>query len=133
MTDTRSFPFEIHSLAVEGLSVLVTARNAITADSITLYPGSSIEIDEARYELSKDVNGASWMDLNTEEQVHRWGRARFGLGEPPAHVVAGAKAARDVRLRGELDALRRANPRLAKKSGAEQRIAVLEAVLGGRS
>ena len=125
----HSFPFEIHALAVEGLSVLVRANNAITADSVTLYPGGSIEIDESRYELSKDIHGNSWMDLTTEQQVEKWGRARFGLGEPPAHVLAIAKAARDSRLRAERDNLLRTNPHLAKSTAASARLDVLNAAL----
>lgn len=130
MTD-RKFPFTIHALAPEGITLVSRAVTPFTADAITLYPGDSFEVTESVYELNKDRDGASWLDLTPEAQRSQWGIQRFGLGQVPQSVKDAAEAAHRERLREERDNLLFTNPHLAKTTAASRRLDELNAALKG--
>lgn len=131
MSEIKKFPFTIHALAPEGLTLVSRAVTPFTADAITLYPGDSLEITESVYELNKDRDGASWFDLTPEAQKTEWGVQRFGVGPVPEGVKLAAEAAHRERLRAERDNLLHTNPHLAKTTAASRRLDELNAALKG--
>ena len=128
MTDnTPAFPFVIHGLDAAGLDLVISAKTVWTAQGTTMYPGDLLEVTEAIWELNKSASGRSWLNLSHEEQIKKWGRARFGIGEAPGHVIAANEAARHAALAAEIDTLRRQNPHLMKQTAASLRLRSLEA------
>ena len=121
--------FEIFSVDPSGLEIVVRAETEFTAESRTIYPGESMTVTKAVYELQNDRTGANWLDLDAETQLARWGRQRFGRGSVPEEIVANVEAQRHARLADELNTIRRLNPHVAKASAASLRAREIEAEL----
>jgi len=104
MTTNKQFEnFTIHGLDPRGINIL-TGGTGYGARGVVLYPGSTFEVTEAVYAAQTDRLGNNFLDLTTEEQVARWGAARWGRGaEIPASVAEGIKARRIAQLETERD------------------------------
>jgi hypothetical protein len=89
---------------------------SLTVKSVTLAPGDTMTITPATIEANRDATGFSWLSLTEDEQRDRWGRLRFGVGEPPKEVRARVAATRRAQLVAERADLMSRVPRSLDRS-----------------
>lgn len=90
----HEFPFTVHFFTSK--TVLLTEMRGRTFEF-----GDELQITAAIYELSKDRNGQSWLDLidDTDAQIERWGKVRYARGPWPEalpRVQAGSPEEADL-------------------------------------
>jgi hypothetical protein len=128
---TPTTPFLIHALAPEGINVVTRAVTPFTADSVTVFPGDSLEITAEILELNRDRDGVSWLEYDLDQQRAAWrGRVRFDHGPVPLEVLEKRETARLDALRRERQSLLQGNPALAKANAAAKRMASINEQLG---
>ncbi|MBB3158658.1 hypothetical protein FHS07_002354 [Microbacterium proteolyticum] len=82
---TNTFPKTLHALTT--ITLPDANPNAGWGSMGTLVNrGQQVEISQARYDATKDVNGDSWLDYSEDEQQARWNEVRFRWGETPDNV-----------------------------------------------
>lgn len=86
MTGKNIYPRILHALSTITLPDETFSPSAWGSMGTLVNRGQQVEVSEARYEATKDVNGDSWMDLDEEAQTARWGEVRFRWGETPEDV-----------------------------------------------
>jgi len=125
-------PITIHGLDPSGLNVVVGGApdQPFTARAETLNFGDELVITPAIRELNTDRDGVCWLDWTPDEQGAHWRRIRFGRGPAPESVTAELAARDRAAAIAERDNLIRTNPRLAKATNAELRLAELNRRIG---
>lgn len=102
MTDPK--PQKIYNATDRALVVLTDAHDGdhvVTSRSVVLQPGDTMEITPEIVAANADRTGFSWLSLTEDEQRDKWGRLRFGYGEPSKEVRARVAATRRQELEAE--------------------------------
>lgn len=82
----NTFPKTLHALTTITLPDETFSPTGWGSMGTLVNRGQQVEISEARYEATKDREGNSWLDLDEEAQLARYGEVRFRWGETPDDV-----------------------------------------------
>jgi hypothetical protein len=117
---TKSDTFTIHNPGPSALNVLTDdgggGMGGLSAKFRTLAPGDSMTVTPEIVAANADRTGWSWLTDDEDAQHERYGKLKFGLGEPPAHVRQKVAAARRDKLLAERADLMSRVPRSVDRS-----------------